>query len=343
MKKEGIKMISEKSTRIYENAIIIDATCPLASHGKWYESWIKGGVTAISPTVAYGNIDTLSAFHKTAEWLEKLHADSRLLFVEKAEDIMEAKENRKLGIILAFQTTTPFATNPDLVRAFYKLGIRITLLAYNQRNFVGDGCEERTDCGLSNFGIRYIRKCNECGILLDLSHTGYRTAMETIELSEDPVAITHSNPRAVYNSPRNIGDDLMLAVAKKGGVIGMNGFPAFLGNSSRPSMDTFLEHLRYVVDLVGVNHVGLGIDYYEYMAGVASDNDAHKMYNRLIQSGTWTAKTYPAPPWYYPEGIELPEKMPNLAGALVRSGYSEEEIRKILGLNFVRLFDKVWR
>jgi membrane dipeptidase len=327
---------------LHADSILIDATCPLASFENWYESWIKGGATAIAATVCYGNLDSLSGFKKTADWLCKISNDDRLVLIEKTDQILETKDKKKMGIILAFQTTTPFSTDLNLVKAFKKLGIRIALMAYNQRNFVGDGCTEPSNIGLSTFGKKLIRELNKEGVLIDVAHTGYKTAMESIEYSEKPVVFTHSNPKAVYDNPRNISDELIKAIANKNGVIGMNGYPAFLSKSNRPSIDLFIEHMKYIIDLVGIDYVGLGIDYYEYQAGVASDADATKMYDWLISSGTWSKSAYPAPPWYYPEGIELPEKLPNLTKAFVEKGFSDQDIKKILGLNFLRVFKQVW-
>jgi membrane dipeptidase len=327
---------------LHSESLVIDATCPLASFENWYESWIKGGATAIAATVCYGNLDTLTGFKRTADWLSKIRNDPKLMLIETADQILEAKAKKKMGVILAFQTTTPFSTDPTLVKAFQKLGIRIALIAYNQRNFVGDGCTEPGNIGLSTFGKKLIKELNREGILIDVAHTGYKTAMESIEYSEKPVVFTHSNPRVVYDNPRNIPDDLIKAIAQKNGVIGMNGYPAFLSESNRPSMDLFLKHMQYIIDLVGIDYVGLGIDYYEYQAGVASDADAKKMYDWLIASGTWSRNAYPPPPWYYPEGIELPEKLPNLTASLIKKGFSDQDIKKILGLNFHRVFKTVW-
>jgi membrane dipeptidase len=328
---------------LHSDSVVIDATCPLASFENWYESWIKGGATAIAPTVSHTNLDTLTSFKKTADWLCKISNDDRLMLVEKADQILDAKDKKKMGIILAFQTTIPFSTDLNLVKAFKKLGIRIALIAYNQRNFVGDGCTEPSNIGLSTFGKKLIKELNKEGILIDVAHTGYKTAMESIEYSDKPVVFTHSNPKAVYDNPRNIPDELIKAIAHKNGVIGMNGFPAFLGKSSQPSMDLFIEHMKYIIDLVGIDYVGLGIDYYEHQAGVASDAEASKMYDIWISSGVWSKSAYPAPPWYYPKGMELPERLPNLTKALLEKGFKEQDIRKILGLNFLRVFKEVWR
>jgi len=331
-----------KASDVHQDAIVYDACCPLASVGRWYESWIKGGATAIAPTVAATEDDAASAFKKVAAWLEKIERDDRLLLVEHVDQFYQAKAEGKLGIVFHFQDTRPFERDLSLVRAFHKLGVRVVQLAYNTKNFVGDGCDERTDSGLSEFGIRLIKEFNRVGIVVDLSHTGYRTTLEAIEVSDHPVIFSHSNVKAVCDSPRNLTDDQIKAVAKAGGVIGLNGYPAFVARKPEPTIKDFLEHLRYIVQLVGIDHVGLGVDYYEGMSGVASDDEARAIYDRLVGSGAWKADTYPPPPWYFPLGMRKPEELPNLTDALVKEGFSDEGIRKFLGLNFLRVFRQVW-
>jgi membrane dipeptidase len=249
----------ERAQLLYAKAIIIDATCPLASRGKYLDRWIAGGVTAIAPTVeALGGIE--SAMRNLGRWLRLVREDAgRLVLVQRAGDILEAKQTGRLGIVLHFQGTEPLGDDLDLVEVYHRLGVRMIQLTYNRRNRVGDGCEERTDTGLSHFGIRLIQELNRAGIVVDLSHTGYRTTMEAMEVSTAPVVFGHSNARAVCPSARNLTDDQIKAVATKGGVIGVNGFPAFVARTERPTLAQFIAHIDYIADLVGPRHVGLGL------------------------------------------------------------------------------------
>ena len=332
----------ERAQLLYAKAIIIDATCPLASRGKYLDRWIAGGVTAIAPTVeAFGGIE--SAMRNLGRWLRLVREDAgRLVLVQRAGDILEAKQTGRLGIILHFQGTEPLGDDLDLVEGYHRLGVRMIQLTYNRRNRVGDGCEERTDTGLSHFGIRLIQELNRAGIVVDLSHTGYRTTMEAMEVSTAPVVFSHSNARAVCPSARNLTDDQIKAVATKGGVIGVNGFPAFVARTERPTLAQFIAHIDYIADLVGPRHVGLGLDYYEGMAGIASPEAARAMYTERVESGVWSPESYPPPPWHYPEGLEDPSGFPRLAEALLARGYHEEDVEGILGGNFLRVFRQVW-
>jgi membrane dipeptidase len=328
---------------IHQEAIVIDATCPLAHYGNYFEKWIAGGATAIAPTVAVHDDFVGPTMRNLGVWFKRLrdHSD-RLLQVTTVDDIYRAKNENKLGIIFHFQGTIPLEFNLNMIEIYYRLGVRMIQLCYNVKNFVGDGCEERTDCGLSHFGVKAITEMNRLGIVVDLAHTGYKTTMEAIEVSKKPVIISHGNPYGVHNSYRNLKDDQIKAVAAKGGVIGINGYPAFVAPKIKPTLDDLIDHVDYLSRLVGVEHISLGIDYYQGMAGVANDEEAKAMYDQFVQSGHWDPKTYPPPPYHYPEGIEMPDKLPNLTAALLRRGYSEEDVHKIMGSNLIRVFKEVW-
>ena len=328
---------------IHRAAIVFDATCPLASGGNWYESWINGGATTIAPTVAGPFSDATDALSRISGILVKIAADGRLILVERADQFFEAKAQGKMGLVLHFQNTLPFGRDLSLVRVFYKLGVRVVQLTYNSRNFVGDGCEEKADAGLSAFGVKLIEEFNKEGVVVDLSHTGYKTTMEAMEVSQQPVVFSHSNARAVLNSARNISDEQIKALARSGGVIGVNGTPYFVSEKAKPTMQDLMNHIRHIADLVGMDHVGLGLDYYEGMAGVASDEQAQKLYADFVSSGTWNPCTYAPPPWYFPDAIRKPSDLPNLTVALSKEGFQEDEIKNILGLNFLRVFKEVWK
>ena len=157
------------------------------------------------------------------------------------------------------------------------------------------------------------------------------------------MVISHGNARAVHNNRRNITDDLIRAIAKNGGVVGFNGFPGFVSNKARPSLDDLLDHVDHLANVAGPDHVCVGMDYFEYQAGVVDDETAGQVYDFLLDSGAWNPTEYPAPPWYWPEGIEMPDTLGNLTAGLVNRGYSEDEIRGILGLNMMRVFEAVWQ
>jgi membrane dipeptidase len=208
---------------------------------------------------------------------------------------------------------------------------------------VGDGCEEADDAGLSAFGRQVIREMNRVGMVVDLSHTGHRTTMEAMEASTAPCIFSHANARAVHPSRRNITDAQIDAVAAAGGVIGLNGFPAFVSRRRRPTLDDLLRHADHIAERVGVDHLSVGIDYYQGQWPFADARKARALYAERLAQGRWRPESYPPPPWRYPAGIEVPSKLPALTAGLRRRGYSERDVRKILGENLLRVFRRVWK
>jgi membrane dipeptidase len=166
--------------------------------------------------------------------------------------------------------------------------------------------------------------------------------MDAIETSTRPTVFSHAGAFKVHPSPRNIADDQMKAVAATGGLVGVVGFPAFVSDKVRPTLDDFIKHIDYMVDLIGIDHVALGIDYFEGQHPIADDEDAKLRYQRSLDIGRWSAKAYPPPPYYYPAGIETPEGLPNLTARLVGLGWKAEDILKVMGGNWVRVFRDVW-
>ncbi len=332
----------ERAHALHARAIVIDATCPLARDPEHLQRWIDGGVTAVAPSLASTD-DSRAAIRTIGRWLRLIERrGDALRLVTRADDILAAKRERRLGIIFHFQGADPVEDQIDLLSVYHRLGVRIIQLTYNRKNRVGDGCEERTDAGLSKFGVALVREMNRLGILVDGSHTGVRTTLDAMEVSSAPVVFSHANARAVHPSARNLTDEQIRAVARTGGVIGAVGYPAFVSADPRPTIDQLVAHIDYVARLVGPQHVGLGIDYFLGMAGIATNTQAQAMYRDLLDSGIWEPANYPPPPWYYPAGMETPEGFPRLTDALVAHGYADAEIEGVLGGNFLRVFRQVW-
>ena len=327
--------------RIHDEAIVIDAVCPLMRRRQYIDGWIEGGATAAGPTIAVFE-DAGAALRVLGEWIRAIDADPRLTLIKRAADFAQAKADGRFGVFFHFQGTGPIEDDLNLVDAYKALGVGMIQLAYNVRNRVGDGCEERTDAGLSHFGLRVVERLNEARVVVDCTHTGYRTTMDAIEASSRPVVFSHSNPKAVKASPRNITDDQIRAAAATGGLIGMVGFPSFVSASPRPTLDEFIDHIDHVVRLVGDDHVGLGIDYYWIQAAFSGLEEATRLYEEFIAAGKWRPESYPPPPIHYPDGIETPRDLRNLTRRLLERGYGEEATKKILGGNWVRVFREVW-
>jgi membrane dipeptidase len=335
------QMTSHSSLDLHLGSIVIDAVCPLVSDAHEYVDWYReGGVTALAPTVG-GPESARRALNCIAAWHRLLRERDDLVLVRKASDVERAKERRQLGIYMHLQGTDPIEDNLDLIDLYKALGIGVVQLTYNVRNRIGDGCEERTDGGLSRFGLQVVERLNQARVIVDCSHTGVRTSLQAIERSRAPVILSHSNPSIVHPSARNVPNQLIDAVARSGGVIGVCGFPAMVSTRKPPSLDDFIAHIDAIVERVGIDHVGLGIDYYTGQVGVATEEEAMRMYNQLVSTGIW-GPAYPPPPHQYPTGIENPRALPNLTARLVEMGYEAPDVRKILGGNWLRVMKAVW-
>ena len=348
----------ERAIELHEKSIYINTCAPFVvplggfslRFQKYYDLCRKGGVTAVCPTYTENplkrTVDTMASIYGIGQ--------DRLMVIENSSDIIKSKAENKIGIIFGTQNTEFFGRDINLLYGFKKLGLRIVGLAYNKANLVGVGCGgndapfgvgigETYDAGLTMFGRKVIEKLNELNILISLSHVGYKTSMDAIELSNDPVAITHSNCRALRDIYRNKSDEEIYALAEKQGVMGMTVSSKFLvdqGGVNGSTLQDLVAHINHVVDLVGVDHIGIGTDISEFETQEYFDE---------VKLGSYF-KTYPEQMvdgadlrMYYPEGIRSISDSCNITRALVASGFSDQEITKILGLNWLRLFEKVWK
>ena len=327
---------------LHNEAIVIDMTCPLVLKSKYVDWYREGGATAIAPTIIGASGNARSGFTAIGGWQRYVREHDDTIIVSRAADITRAQAEGKLGLILHCQGSALLEDELDLVDAYHAAGLRVVQLTYNRKNLVGDGASERTNAGLSYFGIRLIERLNALGLLVDCAHTGERTSLDAVDASSAPVIISHANARGVHDSRRNVSDELIRAVAVSGGVIGTVGFPPLLVWQGQPTLDGFIDDIAYKADLVGIDYVGLGIDYYLGQHPVEDDQAARARYDSLLRAGLWHPDEYPPPPYKFPEGIETPKTLPNLTTRLVERGFAEDDIRKILGGNWLRVFTEVW-
>lgn len=327
------------AAELHADALVWDQTFPAtptcgswASHFGALERMKASGYDVVSITVASDPDDTMSAIRRIAMWRRYIDENAdRYVLLTKAGDAQAAKQAGKLALGFGFQGTNPFERDIGLVQVFYKLGVRHALMAYNQKNHVGDGCHERTDCGLSRFGVDLVREMQRVGMLVDCTHTGRRTSLDVFEMATAPVIYSHSNAAALKSHERNIGDDLARACAATGGVIGVNGIGIFLGDND-DSTDALFAHLDHWVELVGIEHVGIGLD---------SVSDPATLTAAVHRQAT----KFPAGQGYEVEQMRVctPEQIPQLTERMVAAGYGEDAIRAVLGGNWLRLARDVWK
>lgn len=301
-----------------------------------YRHLHEGGVTAINASLAVWEntkpaLQNIGRFYKDFEtyrqWIRP---------VTRLADIHAAKFENRVGIIFGFQNSTPIEDDLNLVEVFYRLGVRVIQITYNDLNFVGAGCYERQDVGLSQFGVDLVKEMNRLGMVIDLSHVGYRTTMEAIEVSEAPVWFSHANPMALREHCRNKTDEQVKALVAKGGVVGANIFPPFLKRGYNATLDDVIEVIDHWVKVAGSDHVSIGLDF--------TENQSEEWFQWLMGGKRRGSMVYPLQlPLKLPQGIARADEFPNLTQGLMSHGYSEKDIQKILGLNVLRLFERVWK
>jgi membrane dipeptidase len=328
--------ITPAAAKLVADSIVCDMVLPwgarwVAVRGKTLERFAESGFSFVSLTMGLDSVPSLEATiqHMAAERRRIESAPDKYVFVETVEDILRAKKEGKLALGFHHQGTNMLQTDVNMVALYYRLGIRHLLLAYNSKNSVGDGCHEPTDAGLSSFGRTLIKEMNRVGMLVDCSHTGHRTTMDAMEVSTSPVIFSHSNARVLCDHERNIRDDQIKACAQSGGLIGMNGMGIYIADNDA-SNEAMFRHVDYMCELVGWQHVGLGLDYVYFADG---------FYN-LIRA---KPDMYPPADYPIPQEFFEPEQLTGLTQIMLDHGYGAEQIRGILGGNYLRVAKQVWK
>ena len=273
-------------------------------------------------------------------WEEKIARYAELpwlRFVKSASEIRQAKADGAVAFFANCQPITPLSRDIRRIDDAYSRGLRSLMLTYNRMDNVGVGCTERVDAGLSIFGLEIVDRCNDIGIIVDVSHCGQRTTFDACRRSKKPVTANHTGARAVYEHARAKTDPELRAIADTGGLVGIYAAPAFVSGDDHVSITHMLDHIDYIVDLIGWKHVGIGTDWpwpiprdvLEKTVGIEPSKKfgfrPEDRVNRLQRM----------------EGLEDCRDLINLTRGLVCRGYDDGEIRGILGENFLRVFEEV--
>lgn len=239
-------------------------------------------------------------------------SNGQVILAKKAVDIKKARDEGKLAVILSMEGAEGLEEDLAALRMLHRLGLRIVGIAWSRRNKAADGVtEEGLDEGLTSYGAELVEELNRLGIIIDVSHLAPKGVAQVLKLSKHPVIASHSNVYALCPHYRNLTDAQIKAIAEKGGVIGVNFVPRFL--SPRPEKATIedvLDHIEYIIRLGGIDCAGLGSDF----------------------------DGFTDPP---PKGLEDATCFPRIADGLLKRGYSEDQVEKILWGNFLRVFEEV--
>lgn len=330
---------------LHAKSIIIDGV--VANLQGWSEKIASSGATILAVAIASGWAPFESAMSTIAETIRAINDDPQhFMLVKSAADMREAKKLNKVGIALYSQTGQPLDNDPGRLELFKELGVGRWTLVHNDRNLIGDGIAEPGNAGLSKLGRRVIKEMNRLRIVVDLTHVGERSSLEAMEVSEAPCIFSHSNPRSRVENLRNITDEQIKRCAEAGGVIGACswGPVAWAGGDRPPSIDDAVETIQYMVDMVGIDHVGFSTD-----TNIGTDSAEV----RIARSVAYDA-IFPeimdgfAKRWgqdvnslQYRAPVTI-SALPKLTGKLLEAGFSAADVQKIMGGNFLRIWEQIW-
>lgn len=341
-------MTEEQARTLHDDAVVVDAHsdvfCDVArrrQHGETdvlrrlhVPAWRAGGVDVVVTTL-YTEPEhkpdraLRRAVTLLGAGLNDLDETYEIVLCRTRAEIDQAVSRNHIAFILAMEGGEPIQDGVESLRVFYQLGVRVLGFTWNQRNLLAEGVgEERAAGGLTELGREMVREANRLGILLDVSHLSVKSFWDMLETSDAPIIASHSNAKALCGHRRNLDDDQARALAAKGGIIGVNGVASFLHDDAHQAgIESVLDHVDYLAKLVGIEHIALGPDFVDYLrTGPASFGSSNFSSGEEIIS---------------PRGFENITAMPNVTAGLLQRGYSEAEVRGVLGGNFLAVFTRV--
>ncbi|MGB4722229.1 MAG: dipeptidase [Defluviitoga tunisiensis] len=301
------------------------------------ENFKKGGLTCVVSSIFIENclipelslresLDQISSFYQ-----EISESKDNFIFCKTYDDVYKAKKEDKIGVFLSFEGVEPLYNDLYLLEIFYELGVRFVGLTWSRRNYAGDGSRfsepdtNRYLNGLSDFGVELVKKSQKMNMIIDVSHLNDKGFWDVIKLTTKPIIASHSNCRNIVNIERNLTDEQIKAIASTGGVIGINALNKFASPTpENANVYDLVNNIDYIVNLVGIDHVGLGFDFCGHL----------KKFDPPIVTDNRISKSF--------EILENQSNIPVLVEALLERGYEKKDIKKILGENFLRVYKIVF-
>jgi len=317
---------------------IIDALQYSNWSEKIFHQMNEGGITAVHVTICYHE-DFQEMVQNIIAWNHRFEKYSQLIFQGRtANDVRTAHEEGRTAIFFGFQNCSPIEDNIGLVEVCHQLGARFMQLSYNNQSLLAAGCYEVDDPGITRMGRQVIKEMNRVGLVVDMSHSAYRSTLEAIEISERPIAITHANPSYWHDALRNKSDDVLKALAESGGMLGFSMYPHHLKNKSDCQLEDFCGMIARTADMMGVESIGFGSDLCQ---------DQPDSVVEWMRNGTWTMEKdfgegsasfagFPEQPNWFKGNRDFK----NILNCLRKTGFSESEVERIAGLNWLDFFER---
>ena len=318
--------------------LIIDAL----QYSNWSEKIFlqmnEGGITSVHVTICYHE-DFQEMVQNVIAWNQRFEQYSQLIFQGlTADDVRKADEEGRTAIFFGFQNCSPIEDNIGLVEVCHQLGVRFMQLSYNNQSLLAAGCYEVDDSGITRMGRQVIKEMNRVGLVVDMSHSANRSTLEAIEISERPIAITHANPSNWYDALRNKSDDVLKSLSQSGGMLGFSMYPHHLKGKSDCQQEDFCDMIARTADMMGVERIGLGSDLCQ---------DQPDSVVEWMRNGTWTREKdfgegsasfagFPEQPNWFKDNRDFK----NILNSLRKTGFSEIEVDRIAGLNWLEFFER---
>ncbi|MFV8570016.1 dipeptidase [Marinobacter sp. SBS5] len=314
----------------------------LTIDGLQYSNWSReifeqmhaGGVSAVHATLVYheNTRETLSRF---GDWNRRFEQHSDLIMpVYEAEDIRRAQESNRVGVFFGAQNCSPIEDDIDMIEVMRRLGLMIMQLTYNNQSLLAAGCYEAEDSGVSRFGRQAIEEMNRVGMIIDMSHSSERSTLDAIELSSRPVIISHANPASFHPAKRNKSDTVLKAISESGGLLGFSVYPFHLKDGPDCTLESFCNMVADTAELMGVDHIGIGTDLCQGQPQSVLDWMRNGRWSKQMDFGEGNKNNagWPRPLSWFKDNRDFPA----IIEGLRRKGFSEKEVEKIMGLNWLR-------
>lgn len=322
---------------MHNDLIVIDGL----QYSNWnrtiFEQLQQGGVTMVHVTIVYHE-QIRETLLRISEWNRHFEMNSDLIMpVKSAADIRLAKQLGKVGIMFGAQNCSAIEDDIGMVEVMRELNLMIMQLTYNNQSLLASGCYEAVDSGVTRFGRQVIKEMNRVGMVVDMSHSAERSTLEAIEISERPIVISHANPSSFHAAKRNKSDTVLKALGESGGLLGFSLYPFHLKNGPDCSLNEFCDMVANTADLMGIDHIGIGTDLCQEQPVSILEWMRNGRWSKDMDygEGSKSDADWPRPLSWFKDSRDFP----NITKGLQTRGFSDNEVAKIMGLNWLNFLD----
>ncbi|NVK44304.1 MAG: membrane dipeptidase [Oceanospirillaceae bacterium] len=322
---------------MHNELIVIDGLQYSNWNREIFQQLHEGGVTMVHATIVYHE-QIRETLLRIAEWNRHFEQNGDLIMpVKSAADIRRAKELGRVGVMFGAQNCSPIEDDIGMIEVMRELNLMIMQLTYNNQSLLACGCYEAEDSGVTRFGRQAIREMNRVGMIVDMSHSGERSTLEAIEISERPIVISHANPSSFHDAKRNKSDRVLRALGESGGLLGFSLYPFHLRNGSDCSLEDFCDMVARTADLMGVEHIGIGTDLCQEqpLSVLEWMRNGRWSKEKDYGEGSKSNADWPRPLAWFRDSRDFP----NLTQGLLARGFGPDDVARIMGLNWLNLLE----